>query len=243
MDLGGWRMPVAVEVEASHDGGMTRARFSCLLTGVSLAGLTASGGDAAGVEKWEAEVAALEARVAAARPALGGLVFAGSSSIRLWDVENAFPGLGAVNVGFGGSQIAECAFFAPRLIYRWRPRAVVFYAGDNDIAAGCEPERVADDFLDFATSLHAVLPGCGLYFLSIKPSPSRWSFWPRARAANARIRHWCETVGSAPLHYVDMATPLLGEDGRPREEFFQADRLHLNKSGYAAWQAVLAPRL
>lgn len=236
-------MAVAAGVKASHDEDMTRARFSYMLTGIGLAGFSACGCEAAGIEKWEAEVAALEARVAAARPAPGRLVFAGSSSIRLWDVKSAFPGLGAVNVGFGGSQIAECAFFAPRLIYRWRPRAVVFYAGDNDIAAGCEPERVADDFLDFATSLHAVLPDCGLYFLSIKPSPSRWSFWPRARAANARIRHWCETVVSAPLHYVDVATPLLGADERPREEFFQADRLHLNKSGYGAWQAVLVPRL
>lgn len=37
----------------------------------------------------------------------GGIVFAGSSSIRMLDIPTVFPGLKALNRGFGGSQIPE----------------------------------------------------------------------------------------------------------------------------------------
>jgi|GEM_PF-949185 len=192
-------------------------------------------------EKWETEAAAVEARLSPLPP--GGVVFAGSSSIRLWNLEAAFPGLRALNAGFGGSSIAECHHFAPRLIYPWKPDTVVFYAGDNDIAAGLTLDQIAQDFIAFATSLHAALPECRLIFLSIKPSASRWPLWAQAREANARVRSLCESIGSPRLAYVDVASALLGPDGQPRPGLFLDDRLHLNDAGYALWQALLAPVL
>ena len=45
------------------------------------------------------------------------------------------------------------------------------------------------------------------------------------------------------MHFVDVATPLLGEDGRPRGELFQGDRLHLSSAGYAVWTRTLRPVL
>jgi lysophospholipase L1-like esterase len=36
---------------------------------------------------------------------------------------------------------------------------------------------------------------------------------------------------------------LLGPDGRPRDELFLQDKLHLNPAGYAVWTAALAPVL
>jgi len=223
------------------DGGMHRSSFLSSLAGLGICGFMEAWAD--GSEKWEAEVLEVEGRLAQRAPAAGGVLFAGSSSIRLWDLQAAFPGLAPLNAGFGGSSIAECARFAPRLIHVWRPGTVVFYAGDNDIAAGLSAEEVADDFRAFAISLHGVLPECRLLFLSIKPSDLRWQLWPRAREANERIRNFCEAVGEPRLRYVDVASPLLGVDGRPRAEFYDADRLHLNAAGYAEWQAVLGPLL
>lgn len=194
-------------------------------------------------DKWTAEVAAVEARLAGTALASGGVVFAGSSSVRLWNLEHSFPGMGALNAGFGGSCIADCHRYAPRLIHAWKPSTVVFYAGDNDVAAGLTADDVVRDFTDFATSLHAALPECRLIFLSIKPSGSRWNLWAQARAANERIRTLCEAVGEPRLRYVDVATPLLGADGQPMASLFADDRLHLNNAGYEVWRAVLGPVL
>ena len=35
----------------------------------------------------------------------------------------------------------------------------------------------------------------------------------------------------------------LGEDGRPKPEFFLADRLHMNAKGYAIWTSIIEPYL
>lgn len=193
--------------------------------------------------KWEKEVAEVEARVAQNAPETGRIFFAGSSSARLWDLEKSFPTLGAVNVGFGGSRIPDSTRFAARLLTRWQPSCVALYAGDNDIAGGVSPEQVAQDFIEFATTIHAQAPECRILFLSIKPSESRWKLWPKAQQANEQIRRLCETLSAKHLRYVDLATALLGPDGKPRAEFFRNDKLHLNEAGYAAWTAALAPHL
>jgi len=198
---------------------------------------------ARGEDKWADEVASVEARLERAMPAPGGVVFAGSSSIRMWKLDRDFPGQGYLNAGFGGSTLADCTRHAARLVYAWKPRTVVLYAGDNDLANGLSADEVVRDFLVFAANLHAVHPECRLVFLSIKPSASRWHLWPRAEEANARIRSICEAVGGSKLRFVDVATPLLGPAGEPAAELYDDDRLHVNEAGYAVWRAVLRPVL
>ena len=87
------------------------------------------------------------------------------------------------------------------------------------------------------------MPECRLVFLSIKPSASRWNLWPQVQEANARIRTLCESVGEPRLRFVDVASPLLGADGKPDPKLFLEDRLHLNEAGYDVWRGVLAPVL
>ncbi|MGI8604991.1 MAG: GDSL-type esterase/lipase family protein [Verrucomicrobiales bacterium] len=194
-------------------------------------------------DKWEAEIAQLEARDRAHPPRIGGTVFAGSSSIRLWDLKKSFPDLDAVNVGFGGSTIADCTRYAPRLILPWKPNRIVFYSGDNDLFSGLAPEKVAADFKTFAATIHAALPACRIVVIGIKPSQSRWKLWPKAIEANRLIRAHCEADEKKRLHFVDIAPTLLGPDGHPRPELFRDDRLHLNDAGYEAWTKALEPIL
>src|SRR3954463_2098818 len=82
--------------------------------------------------KWEKNISSVEKRLAAAPPKPGGVFFAGSSSIVQWDLKKWFPDSGYVNVGFGGSVIADSTHFAPRLLNPYKPGPVVFYAGDNE---------------------------------------------------------------------------------------------------------------
>ena len=191
--------------------------------------------------RWENEIRGIEKRLADRPPAKGGVVFAGSSSIRLWDVAKAFPDVPAANVGFGGSQIPDCTFFVPRLVIPFEPKSVVFYAGDNDIASNRTPEQVRDDFLAFTAAVHAKLPKCRILFLSVKPSGSRWKMYERQRKANGLVKEACEK--NSLLRFVDVGTPLLGTDGMPDAELFVKDQLHLSPKGYEKWNAVLKEHL
>jgi lysophospholipase L1-like esterase len=212
----------------------------CLLT----AGLLArrgGGGEAPAFARWEKEVAAFEERDRKQPPPKNGVVFVGSSSIRLWDLAKSFPGLDAVNRGFGGSELADAVHFAPRLVLKHAPRLIVLYAGDNDLAAGKSPEKVFADFRAFVRAVHQALPKARIIFLPVKPSPRRWPLIGKMRQVNALVAAYCKR--DERLRYVDVATPLLGADGRPRPELFARDGLHLNERGYALWASILRPHL
>ncbi|MFM9966277.1 MAG: GDSL-type esterase/lipase family protein [Planctomycetaceae bacterium] len=215
--------------------------FAVILAFLSVAPLARAADDEAKFAKWEKEIAAFEAADQKQPPPKGGIVFVGSSSIRLWDVKKAFPGLPVINRGFGGSQIEDSTHFIERIVYPYEPTAIVFYAGDNDIASGKSAETVAADFQKFAEKIHAKLPNASLFFMAIKPSPSRWKFIETQRAANKLIRDYCEMSCCDGPEFVDIVKPMLGDDGQPREELFVKDRLHMSAAGYAIWNETLRP--
>lgn len=174
-------------------------------------------------------------------PAPGGVLFLGSSSIRLWNLEKSFPGVRAVNRGFGGSQISDSVEFAERIVMPHRPRLVVFYAGDNDVNAGKPPERIVSDYRQVVEKIHARLPDTRIAFVAIKPSVSRWKHLETQMKANALVAEF--TRSDARLIYVDVVAPMLGADGKPRPELFVKDGLHLSEEGYRVWNAAVAPLL
>ncbi len=203
--------------------------------------VSARPGDADRFARWEKEVAAIEKRLAADPPQKGGVAFAGSSSIRLWDLKKSFPNLGAVNVGFGGSQIPDNTHFAPRLVLPLAPRAVVFYAGDNDLAAGRTPRQVRDDFRAFAQLVHAKLPKAKVLFIAVKPSVARWKLFDKQKEANALVKEVC--AADERLVFVDVVPDMLGADGKPDPALFAADGLHLSPKGYEVWAAAVKKAL
>ena len=195
-----------------------------------------------GPARWEAEVAKIETRLKEAPPAPDGVVFVGSSSIRLWDLKKSFPDLPLVNCGFGGSIIADSTWFAPRLLLPWKPRLIVIYAGDNDSSQGHAATRIADSFKAFAATIHKDLPDCRVLFIPIKPSIARQKLQPLQREANALIEKHCATQPDK-LQYLDLATPLLGPGATLRPELYQKDGLHLSPAGYEIWSRILRPHL
>ena len=188
----------------------------------------------------EGEIARFEAADRERLPAPGGVLFVGSSSFRLWpDLAGDFPGVPALNRGFGGSTLPDVLHFAPRIVLPYRPRLVLLYAGDNDIASGRTPAQVLDDYRAFVALVRRALPATRIAFVSIKPSPSRWALVDRVREANRLVRE--EAARDTLQRYIDVFTPMLGADGRPRPELFVADSLHMTPAGYAIWREVLAP--
>ena len=193
-------------------------------------------------EKW---AAAIDKFVAADRtqpPARDGVVFVGSSSIVKWtSLKQDFPGLNVLNRGFGGSELADSAFYAERLVVPLHPSVVVVYAGDNDLSLGKTPEAVHASFKEFCTKVHTALPATRIVFIAIKPSPSRWKMKDKVVTANALIAATCQS--DPRLAYADIYTPMLDAAGSPRPELFVKDMLHLNEAGYALWKPIVAAQL
>jgi lysophospholipase L1-like esterase len=191
--------------------------------------------------KWEKEIAAIEKRLAAKPPAPGGVYFAGSSSIVQWNLNTSFPGAGYVNVGFGGSVIADCTHFAPRILSPYKPGTIVFYAGDNDIGRGRTAEQVVADFKAFVAAVRKDNSGCRVLFVALKPSLARWKKFDEQKKANALVRAYCESEKG--LTFVDVVPVMLGPDGRPIPELFVKDGLHMTPKGYELWVAEVKKAL
>ena len=118
---------------------------------------------------------------------------------------------------------------------------MLVYAGENDLAEGETADEVLRQFTAFAEGVHAVLPQTRIAFISIKPSPARIRLMAKIRRANALVSQY---VATAPnTDFVDVFTPMLDGEGKPRRELFRADALHLNAKGYALWKSVIAPHL
>ena len=192
--------------------------------------------------QWEHEIAAFEAADKTNPPPAGAILFIGSSSIRLWkNLAEDFKGFPVINRGFGGSQMADSVFYADRIVLPYRPRQIVVYAGDNDLAAGKTAGAVLSDFQAFATTVHRALPETRICYLSIKPSPARWKLVEQMRKTNRLIAEYARA--NQGLTFIDVFTLMLGEDGQPRPELFAADKLHLNETGYRLWSSTLRPYL
>jgi len=175
-------------------------------------------------------------------PAPGCVEFMGSSSIRGWrTLKEDFPKFNVVLRGYGGSQISDAIYYVERIVVPYSPTAVVLYAGDNDIAAGKSVETVVDDFKDFVKTVNSYIGPRAICFISIKPSIARWELWPKMNEANLAIKQWAETRDA--VYYVDVATPMLGEDGKPRPELFQDDGLHMVRAGYKVWTDAVTPMI
>jgi lysophospholipase L1-like esterase len=191
---------------------------------------------------FEDEIRNFEAADRKKMPPRDAILFVGSSSIRRWKtLAQDFPGTAVINRGFGGSTIPESTLHAPRIIFPYHPRRIVFYAGENDLASGASPAQVLADFKAFVTTVRARLPRVPIDFISIKPSPLRWRLADQFKAANTLVRDYVKQTPQ--IRYIDVWPLLLGEDGAPRPELFDRDRLHLNAAGYRLWRDIIGPRL
>ncbi|MEX2400983.1 MAG: SGNH/GDSL hydrolase family protein [Rhodothermales bacterium] len=190
--------------------------------------------------RWEADIRAFEAADAATPPEPGGVLFVGSSSIRMWTtLSEDFEGMNVLNRGFGGSQMTDVIHYAHRIVVPYAPRLIVLYEGDNDVAAGKSPEEVFRDYLRFVALARNQLPDSRIAFIAVKPSLARWNLAPEMQRVNRLVES--HAANHAYLDYIDVWEPMLGENGEPMPDLFLDDGLHMNERGYAIWTEAVAP--
>ncbi|MGQ0836719.1 MAG: GDSL-type esterase/lipase family protein [Gammaproteobacteria bacterium] len=193
---------------------------------------------------WEAEIRTFEKAADEHPEPENAVVFVGSSSINLWSsLKDDMSPIPVIQRGFGGSTLGAVAHYAERLVNVHKPRAVVVFAGSNDIT----PERVLapDELLQryrrFVGAVRAELPEVPIYYIAITPSPSRWTVWSVAKRANELIEGYSSTVDG--LYMIDFTRQLLGPNGQPDPKYYQADGLHMSEAGYEIWKREIRRRL
>jgi len=167
------------------------------------------------------------------------VLFAGSSSIRMWKSAEAFPELEVINRGFGGAQISDLLYYFDQTVKKYEPRLIVFYCGDNDIDFGKAAEQTLTDFKDFMGRVEKLESKPPVIYLPAKPSPARWDKYPEMERLNNMI---ADLAGNNDnLIYVNTADAILNPSGKPKPEVFMPDSLHLNATGYGIWNRVVQP--
>lgn len=186
---------------------------------------------------WEPSIKAFEEADREAPPPENPILFLGSSSIRKWDLSSSFPDHFTINRGFGGSELSDAIRYFDRIVLPSHPRIIFLYAGDNDINRNKTAEQVVADYQTFAQLVRSKIPATQFAFIAIKPSIKRWHLWPEMKRANEMIHDLSQAHDN--LHCLDIASPMLGPDGKLIREFFEKDGLHLNPAGYRVWTKVV----
>lgn len=173
----------------------------------------------------------------------GSIVVTGSSSIRRWrSIHDDLAPSTIIATGIPGTSMNDLDYFLNDLVLRFAPEAVVIYQGDNDVMIeGVSVEQIIGRFDQIVMRIQAALPGVSVYVMSVKPSIARWLKWPEAVEINRQLASRADQLDD--LTYVDVATPLLGDDGSPRPDLFDQDNVHLNDRGYGVWTSILQPLL
>jgi lysophospholipase L1-like esterase len=191
---------------------------------------------------WENEIAAFAAADKKEFPKTGGVLFVGSSSIRGWKtVQSDFAEFQVLNRGFGGSHLEDVNHYFAEIVLPYKPKLIVLYEGENDVTAGKTIERVVADYKKFVALVRENLPKSRFIFVSLKPSLARWEQREKFQRANDLIK--AETEKDKSQRFVDVWQPMLDEQGEPKPEIFQGDKLHLNAEGYKIWRDVLTPHI
>lgn len=187
-----------------------------------------------------AEIARFAELDAAAPPPTCGYLFVGSSTIRFWrTLDQDMAPYPVINRGFGGSKIEDVDFYFDKVVAPYHPRAIFFYAGENDLSAGQTVDQVVANFEHFLDLKTAQLGDAPVYFISLKPSKLRLAQMPVQAEVNARIKALADA--RPDLDYIDV-TPAMLDQGVPKDIFVE-DGLHMRPEGYALWTGIVKPAL
>jgi len=195
------------------------------------------------LDRYDAEIRKFELEDSISGIRKKAILFTGSSSIRLWKtLEADMAPLKVLNRGFGGSTLPEVTHYADRIILPYKPNIIVLYCGENDISNDeTTPDDVFASFVVFHKFLRKNLPKTQLYYISMKPSVSRWKYWPKINEANLKIEAFIKKRKN--YHYVDTASKMMDSNGMVFQDIFLQDNLHMNEKGYAIWTEVINPEL
>lgn len=190
------------------------------------------------------EIQAFKQKDSMSFPAKGQILLVGSSSFTKWtDAQAYFPEHPLINRGFGGSSLPDMIRYVHDVVTPYASKQIIIYCGENDIAASdtVKATLVLERFKTLFGLIRDSLPKTPIWFISIKPSPSRWKLEPVILEANELIKSFLKK--QKRTGYIDIHQDMLLADGSVDGSLFVSDKLHMNPKGYAIWQKKMAPVL
>ncbi|MEA3451299.1 MAG: GDSL-type esterase/lipase family protein [Bacteroidota bacterium] len=170
-------------------------------------------------------------------PKENSILFVGSSSIRKWKtLESDFHSIPVINRGFGGSTFPELIYYSEELIFKYKPRTVLIYEGDND-QYFLNPSDILKNACYLEKIIHKRLPKTKVFFISVKPSPARRNKNNGMILTNSFLKNYAEH--NKKTYYIDVWNPMFNKNGKINGDIFSHDSLHLNNEGYKIWTKII----
>ena len=196
------------------------------------------------VRIWEKDIQKFEQLDKSEKYPEDAILFAGSSSIRLWTtLENDMAPYHIIQRGYGGAKLSDFAVYANRIFDTHPCKAIVLFIA-NDITGTQQdktPKEVAVLFRNVLGTIRKTHPATPVFWIEVTPTVSRWKVWPEIQKANALIKNICDKKKDTYFIRTDFA--FLNENGVPKDELFRDDKLHLSEKGYAVWTDIIRKEL
>jgi len=196
------------------------------------------------VKIWENDIQKFELLDKSEKYPDDAILFAGSSSIRLWtSLEKDMAPYYVIQRGYGGAKLSDFAVYSRRIFDSHSCKALVLFIA-NDISGTAQdksPEEVASLFRTVLKTFRKIHPSTPVFWIAITPTESRWKVWPEIQKANTLIKKVCDNQKNTYFIRTDFA--FLNENGLPKEELFREDKLHLTEKGYAVWTEIIKKEL
>lgn len=195
-------------------------------------------------EKWEKDILKFEQLDKSEKDPGNAILFAGSSSIRLWSTikEDVAP-YPVIQRGFGGSKFSDLAVYTKRIVYPHQFRALVIFEA-NDITGGAAdktPAEVVKLFSEIVTKVRKKYRDQPIFVIEITPTKSRWAVWPQVQRLNQLLKQTCSAMHNT--YFIETASAYLNKNGEPINDLFIKDLLHQNREGYVIWGELVRKKL
>ena len=179
---------------------------------------------------WENDIREFEQLDKSEKYSPDAIMFAGSSSIKLWaTLETDMYPYPVIQRGYGGARLSDFAVYADRIFAPHPCRAIVIFIA-NDITGGDSdksPREVAALFRYVVKIIRKTHPDTPVFWIAVTPTAARWSVWDKIQEVNSRISGICDDKDNTWFIRTDFA--FLDANGKPRTELFIEDKLHLNR--------------
>ena len=199
------------------------------------------GNNSVGVLRFEKDIQEFEKLDKTESYSSNAILVTGSSYIRLWKtIKQDLAPHEIIHRGFGGSNIAEMAYYIDRIMANHSLKAIVFYSGSNDITAGNQdksPEQVLEAFKYVVQKVHQKKPNTPIYYIAISPNERRWAVQDKIVEANELFKNYCQNTPN--LHFIETMSQLLSKDGKYQPDLYINDKLHFNENGYKIWSPII----
>ena len=216
-----------------------------LLIGVSLTACSVTGKyTKESADRWSKDIHQFEQQDRIEQDPPNAILFAGSSSIRLWStLKEDISQYPVIQRGFGGSKFSDMAVFIKEITYPHQFRALVLFEA-NDITGSVTdktPKEVAKLFRYIVRSVRKKYPEQPVFVIEITPTRSRWAVWSKIKETNMLLKQSCSKMHKT--YFIETSSAYLNREGEPRNELFIKDMLHQNREGYKIWGELVQKKL